>query len=293
MKEATGFNVNLQQVAPWLQTPIELVTVSAVNLRVDITHDPDSTPKVIAPVKDFVNRLLLPKKHPDFYDGLYTNVDAISVNGICVSIKTGLTNAFDYVAAAWYYRGTPHLNPVRPLTVSVCIADLHRRVILLEKRPDTVIDHPGKISVLGGALLPGEDPKVGARRCLNNKWGINLSSRDLCPIAIGHETSDRAYNIVYEARLPMDALSHIIRINAERRELWSEPALNYSTMRGEMLQWSPLGFLAFICEAHHCAGLSGGPREREFLSQACGTFDKKPYYHAFPMERYLPAELRA
>lgn len=291
--------VNLAAAPNWRINPVSLITmatqqVTRTGLRID--HSPDHLAQYDREIQRMVDLYLKPiEVAGKFFDGEYANVLGITVQPELLSIQTGVARAFPYLASAWHYRNNPGETSIRPLAVQTVISDAEKHdTLLVERRPADITDHPNKLSVLGGALRPGEDPFIGASRCLA-KWGITMNPSQLTLRALTHEPVDMIYCLVFTAEMPGRQIDEVIRKHAEKSELWQEPIASYHATRLSLLtktnihDWNPLGFLAFTCAAFIRHG-RGEEEVREFLDTVYWELQTHPYTYNFPMQKYLPTE---
>ena len=296
-KQATG-SVDLTAVPPWPTHPVELITLATRGLpnEIRLEHHADHLAPYGFDIREMVDQYLRPKENPtNFFNGQYANVDEIHVSPERLTIVTGVAEMFPYLAAAWHYRNNTSDNAIHPLAVQTVILDKEERhTILVERRPMDIVDHPGKLSVLGGALQPGELPRVGACRCLG-KWGIPMDPAQLMPLALTHEPADRIYCLVFVATLPGYKIAEAVRNLAGKREIWAEPLTGYPATRLSLLtkrnihDWNPLGFLAFACAAF-ARWEQSEDKVRELLNAVHRQLLDRPYQYTFPMQAYLPTE---
>lgn len=291
--------VDLTSVPDWRTWPVELIALfpPGTSGKVVVEHSPEHLAPYSPAVRELVDQYLRPCQNPNyFYDGPYANVEGIVIGQASLTIQTGVTSAFPYIASAWHHRDDPSQNTIRPLAVQVIIFDAEtRNTMLVERRSAHIVDYPRKLSVLGGVLLPGENPHSGTCRCLL-KWGIGLKPSQLVPLALTHEPADRIYCLVFTAKMRGNQIAEVVRNLTGKREVWAEPIVDYhtaiydrllTTRLGHVYGWNPLGYLAFVCGAF-VRWKRGEEEIRYFLDIVHRNLQRRPYRYAFPMQKYLP-----
>ncbi len=159
-----------------LGAPIQRITLFHTQLAVDLPPE----------IRTEAQRLTALEAPGTFFNGPYASVAKVDLNTRFgeIGIEFGDTTMFDYQAAALAYREDEGLNPVRPLAVqAVPITPMGTMVAI--RKPMTVTDFPGAVTVIGKALQPGIiDPYAEMVDCLNRKLGRPLSADPSKPVTI-------------------------------------------------------------------------------------------------------------
>jgi len=290
--------VSMKEVPNWhFETGTPLWELGKKVEEISIMHEPIKIelPPEVEELKKNLDKYV----SPTFFNGPFVNTEDIDFSGNSIKIGTKETDLFSYVAADYFYRDKQSENPIRPLAVQATLFSPGGDKIILERRSKDLTDMPGKLTVFGGALKPGEiDFKKAIGERLNKKWGVEIKEENIIPTGICRENVNNIYCSLFMAELTSEQYEErkkwARKLMRAKKKMFYEVATDKSSQSIEKIllgkrdisQWDPLGYYN-ILYALVARGLRTPEEVKELLKKAKEKAKEKPFEYKYPMEKYL------
>lgn len=291
-------SVPMDDVPDWRKEPgtglwefgkkIEAISIAHTPVTVEISEEINELSKKLAG-----------KETPTFFNGPFANVEAVRFtadNRILINTKE--TNLFSYLAASYANRDHMGDNPIRPLATQATLFSPDGKKIILEKRSKDLTDFPGKLSVFGGALKPGEDPEHRIVEIVNKKLGLDITPDQVTATGLCRENINNIFCALFAIRLNKDQYE-----DGERRakeKMKSKERMFYQASAEEatksierillgkrdITEWDPNAFYN-VLYALAANGLRSKEEIEEILRRTRENMRSKPISYTYPIQKHL------
>jgi len=298
VEQEGGGKVLIEEVPNWhFEAGTPLWELGKKVEEISVVHE--STKIELPPEVEELKKNLDEHISPTFFNGPFVNTEGVSFSGNSIKIETKETDLFSYVTADYFYRDKQSKNPIRPLAVQATLFSPGGDKIILERKSKDLTDMPGKLTVFGGALKPGEiDFKKAIGERLNKKWGVEIKEENIIPTGICRENINNIYCPLFMVELTPEQYEERKKWARElmraKKKMFYEVATDKSSQSIEKIllgkrdisQWDPLGYHN-ILYALVARGLRTPEEVKELLKKAKEKAKEKPFEYKYPMEKYL------
>jgi len=264
--------------------------------EIQINHNSETVK--VAPEIMALKKSLEAKTSANLFNGPLASVDSLKINDSGFSIDTKETDFYTYLASSYHHRDQVGNNPIRPLSVQATIFAPHGEKIILEKRPESLEDNPGKLSVFGGSLKPGEYPNEAILKIINHKLGLDLATEQVQPTGLVRENINNIICITYSIELNENqyesGYQRVKDLMRHRERMFYQVSTKESAHSLERIltgkrtinRWDPNGFFNLLY-ALGAKGLRDRQSLEAIMASNTAALSKSPMEYSYPIKKYL------
>jgi len=268
---------------------------------ISVAHAPE-TIEIPENIKE-ISKKLSNKETPTFFNGPFANVEAVRFttdNRILIDTKE--TNLFSYLAASYANREHMGDNPIRPLAAQATVFSPDGKKIVLERRSNDLTDFPGKLSVFGGALKPGESPEQRIVEIINKKLGLDIAPDQVTATGLCRENINNIFCALFSIRLNENQYEdgkHRAKEKMKSKErMFYQVSAEKATEsieriflgKRDITEWEPNAFYN-ILYALAANGLRTKDDIEKILQRTREKLQSKPFSYIYPIQKHLENEI--
>lgn len=293
----TAHHIDLTSVPDWNREPGSGLWELGKPLRsITTRHTPESV--TITPEVATLRQNLESHISPTFFNGPMANLEHLTFSEDGMELETTETDFFTYLASSYAHRGKQGENPVRTLAVQASVLSPEGSKLIMDRRPDTITDHPSQLWVVGGVLPPALKPEEALQTIVNKKYGLDVSLDQLQPTGIVRDNISNIYCLTYTIDLTSaqydEGHARAKSANRNREKHLYQISTDYARQSIEQMikgkrpvhDWDPNAIFNIL----YALGAKG-LRTKEQLQLLVETMrnqtNTKPIDYKFPMEKYL------
>ncbi len=227
------------------------------------------------------------------------NLEHLTFGNDGMKLETSETDFFTYLASSYAHREHQGDNPIRSLAVQASVLSPDGTKLVMERRPESMTDHPNQLWVVGGILTPETKPEEALQTIVNKKYGLDLSPDQLQPTGLVRDNISNIYCVTYAIDLTSAQYDegHARAKSANRsgeKQLYQISTDDARQSIERMLEgkrpvgdWDPNAIFNIL----YALGAKGF-RTKEQLESLVETMQKQtdaqPIDYTYPIEKYLP-----